>query len=333
VDLALYGGTSESNVTSIKELSALGVRVFKAYSTTKYQALSASTHSSIKNILETTKATDSLFMYHAEDQKIVDSATEYVKREDLKGFVAHARSRPPVSEETAIKMLLKVAEETASQAYICHVSTRAGVDAIRRAKRKGMHVRAETCPHYLLLHEKDGEKLGPYAKTNPPLRTVDDHQALWNGILEGTLDVVSSDHCPYTCEEKDAGLDDIFAAPPGMPGLDTCISLMLTKVSEGRLSLKRLIEIYAMVPAKVLGIYPQKGALQVGSDADITIVDPNIVDSITDVNLMTKNQLTMFEGRAVKGKPVATFVRGNMVMRKGEVIGKSGWGNSIWNKG
>jgi allantoinase len=330
VDYALYGGTSESNIENIKSLSKLGVKIFKAYSTTKYEALSASTPSSIIRILEKTKATGSLFMHHAEDQKIVDDATEQVKKEGLKGFIAHARSRPPISEEVTINMVLSAAQETGSQIYICHVSTKEGVDSIRRAKRKGIHVRAETCPHYLLLTEEDGVRLGPYAKTNPPLRSPEHQKALWKGILDGTLDVVSSDHCPYTPEEKDAGLEDIFDAPPGMPGLDTSSSLMFTQVIEGGLSLQRLVEIYSMNPAKILGVYPRKGALQVGSDADITIVDPKKGGLIKCDELVTKNQLTMFEGMEVKGRPIAVFVRGTMVMQDREIVGKPGYGKSVW---
>ena len=140
---------------------------------------------------------------------------------------------------------------------------------------------------------------------------------------------MSSDHCPYTRKEKDKGLCDIFEAPPGMPGLDTSIPLMLTQVSKGRLSLERLVELYSVNPAKILGIYHRKGALQVGSDADITIVNPKKEGIIRCDELYTKNQLTMFEGRKVKGRPVATFVRGTIVMRDGEVIGKSGYGKSI----
>ena len=329
IDFTLYGGTSESNVDNFESLSDLGVKIFKTYSTTKYQALSASTPSSMIRILERAKGTGSLIMHHAEDQNIVDRATEGVKEEGLKGFIAHARSRPPISEEVTINMVLSAARETASQIYICHVSTKKGIESIRRAKKKGIQVRAETCPHSLILTEEDGVELGPYAKTNPPLRSLEHQRALWEGICDGTLDVVSSDHCPYTRKEKDEGLCDIFEAPPGMPGLDTSIPLMLTQVSKGRLSLERLVELYSVNPAKILGIYPRKGALQVGSDADITIVNPKKEGIIRCDELYTKNQLTMFEGRKVKGRPVATFVRGTIVMQDGEVIGKSGYGKSI----
>ena len=330
VDYALYGGTSESNADNIETLSSLGVKIFKAYSTTKYKALSASTPSSIIRILEKTQATSSLFMHHAEDQKIIDGATERVKKEGLKGFLAHARSRPPLSEEVTINIVLSAAQETGSQVYICHVSTKEGVESIRNAKKKGIHVRAETCPHYLLLTEEDGVRLGPYAKTNPPLRTLEDQEALWRGIVDGTLDVVSSDHCPYTPEEKDAGLEDIFDAPPGMPGLDTSIPLMFTQIIEGGLSFQRLVEIYSMNPAKILGVYPRKGALRVGSDADITVVDPKKGDIIKCDELVTKNQLTMFEGMEVKGRPIAVFVRGTMVMQDRVIVGKPGYGKSVW---
>jgi dihydroorotase (multifunctional complex type) len=329
VDYALYGGTGESNFKNIKYLNKHGAKIFKSYSTTKYKELKASTRTTIIKILNRTKATDSLLMYHAENQKIIDKATKCVKEIGLEGFTAHAHSRPPISEEKTIKKVLNAARKSESQIYICHVSTEEGIQTIRNAKKKGVKVIAETCPHYLLLTEKDGVKLGPYAKTNPPLRSIKHQTALWNGIFDGTIDVVSSDHCPYTKEEKNQGLEDIFRAPPGMPGLDTSISLMLTQVSNGRLSLNRLVELYSVNPAKTLDIYPKKGALHLNSDADVTIVDPNKEEKIRSDKLYTKNQLTMFEGKKIKGIPIATFVRGTLVMEDGVIIGKTGYGKTI----
>lgn len=329
VDFALYGGAGSTTVDNIEPLSGLGARAFKAYTTTKYEALSASTPSALLRILEMTEELGRLFMIHAEDQTVIDLETERVREAGLTGFTAHVRSRPPIAEDVTINMALTAAEHTASRVYICHVSSAQGVESIRRAKRRGVRVLAETCPHYLLLTEEDGVELGPYAKTNPPLRSQGDREALWRGVLDGTLDVVSSDHCPYTMAEKDAGLEDIFEAPPGMPGLDTSIPLMLTQLNKGRITLGRLVETCSENPAKALGVYPRKGALRVGSDADITLVDPKKSGVIRGEDLYTKSKMTMFEGVEVKGRPVATFVRGALVMEDGEVTGKSGFGRVV----
>ena len=329
VDYALHGGAGEGTITNIRPLSELGARAFKAYTTTKYEALSASSPDAVRRILEATGSLGRLFMIHAEDQSIVDLETERTKEKGLQGFTAHARSRPPVVEEATIKMALAGAEKTESSIYICHVSSAMGVEAVRSAKRRGVRVVAETCPHYLLLTEEDGVELGPYAKTNPPLRSPGDREALWRGLLDGTLGVVSSDHCPYTREEKDAGLDDIFEAPPGMPGLETSLPLMLTQVNQGRLTLRRLVEACSENPARALGLYPRKGALAIGSDADVTVVDPKRKSVIRGDDLYTKSKITMFEGHETRGKPVATFVRGTLVMEDGEVVGRPGHGRFV----
>jgi len=329
VDYALHGGAGEGTIDNIGPLSELGVRAFKAYTTTKYEALSASSPDAIRRILEATGDHGRLFMIHAEDQAIVDLETECAKEKGLRGFTAHARSRPPAAEEATIKMALASAESTGSSIYVCHVSSALGVEAVRSAQKRGVRVVAETCPHYLLLTEADGVELGPYAKTNPPLRSPGDREALWRGLLDGTLGVISSDHCPYTREEKDAGLDDIFEAPPGMPGLETSLPLMLTQVNEGRVSLRRLVEACSENPARTLGLHPKKGALAIGSDADVTMVDPKRKSVIRGDDLYTKSKITMFEGRETRGMPVATFVRGTLVMEEGEVVGRPGYGRFV----
>lgn len=329
VDFHLYGGVGDTNIDQIGSISALGARLFKSYTTSKYKALYASSEESICRILERTKARKALFMIHAEDQRIIDEATMKVKNSHHSGFFAHTLSRPPESEIQMIKMVLTAAKNSRAPAYICHISTAQGVEAIRKSKHQGVTVYAETCPHYLSLTEADGIMLGPYAKTNPPLRTTEDREALWRGLHDGTIDVLSSDHCPYTVEEKNNGLDDIFLAPPGMPGLDTTLSIMLNHVNNGRFQLKQLISLYSEKPAKILGIYPRKGTLSVGSDADVTIVDPRLKWTVKGEDLYTKSKITMFEGFEVTGRPVATFVRGRLVMRDGEVMGKAGYGQPV----
>jgi len=329
VDYALHGGVGEGTIDNIGPLSEHGARAFKTYTTAKYEALSASSPDAVRRILKATRDHGCLFMIHAEDQTIVDLKTKQAKEKGLMGFTAHAKSRPPAAEEVTIKMALDSAESTKSSIYVCHVSSALGVEEVRRAINRGVRVIAETCPHYLLLTEEDGVRLGPYAKTNPPLRSPGDRDALWRGLLDGTLGVVSSDHCPYTRREKDAGLDDIFEAPPGMPGLETSLPLMLTEMNEGNITLKRLVKACSENPAKALGIHPRKGALEVGSEADITVVDPKKKGIIRGDDLYTRSKITMFEGRETRGMPVATFVRGTLVMEDGKVVGRPGHGRFV----
>jgi dihydroorotase len=329
VDFALYGGTGERSLNNIESLSKKGVKAFKTYMTKSYEDLSTVSLSALKTIMDRIAHENLPLMVHAEDSSIIELEKKRIINTDLKGFEAHSASRPRIAEETAVNSALTLAGNTGARVYICHLSCSEAVDLVRQAKAKGIKVTAETCPHYLLLTRKEGGILGPYAKTNPPLRSPKDVESLWAGIKDGTIDVVSSDHCPYTRAEKDEGALDIFKAPPGMPGLDTSIRLMLTQVNSGRLSLEKLVNLYSENPAKILGAYPKKGALLPGSDADITIIDLKKEELLESDNLYTKPKISMFEGYKIKGVPIATFVRGNQIMENHEIVGAPGHGRFI----
>jgi dihydroorotase (multifunctional complex type) len=268
-------------------------------------------------------------MIHSEDQSIVDLATQEAKNLKMKGFPAHAFSRPKNAEDLMTSLAVDTAEFTSSTIYLCHVSSTQSINKVREAKKRGAKIFAETCPHYLTLTEKDGASLGSYGKTNPPLRLEEDRLALWRGLNDGTLDVVSSDHCPYTKEEKNAGWEDIFEAPPGMPGLETNVPIMMTHLHNGHITLSRLVEVFSENPAKIFGIFPRKGSLNVGSDADITIIDPKTRGKIKGVEHYTKAKTSMFEGKEFQGAPKATFVRGELVMEDGLIINMENHGKFV----
>jgi dihydroorotase len=296
VDFMLYGGTGHNTIKNITPLSNLGARAFKTYTTSKYEALSTTSPSSLLQILKETKANSRILMIHSEDQSIVDHATKHVKHLNLKGFNAHALSRPKNAEELVLKQAVTTTEYTSSMIYICHISSSSGVEAIREAKKRGVKVFAETCPHYLMLTEEDGQELGPYAKTNPPLRSNKDRSALWEGLLDG---------------------------------METSIPVMMTQVHEGKITLKKLVKVFSENPAKIFGIFPRKGSLNVGSDADITIIGPKIRGKIKGTDFYTKAKTSMFEGFEYKGAPNATFVRGELVMKDGAIINEKKRGEFI----
>jgi dihydroorotase len=199
------------------------------------------------------------------------------------------------------------------------VTTAEAADAIRRAQAQGAPVSAETCPHYLFLSNEDYPKVGPVMKIYPPVKYEKDKEALWQAISDGTITIVSSDHAPHTPEEKAGSLWEI---PAGMPGTETMAPLMLNAVSEGKLTLQKLTALMAENPAKRFGIYPQKGSLEVGTDADITIVDMNKETTIKAAALHSKSKVTAYDGWRVKGVPVETIVRGETIMKNGEIVHK-----------
>ena len=208
------------------------------------------------------------------------------------------------------------------------MSTIEGVRLIESAKAHGQRVTAETCPQYLLLTKDSKVPKASYAKVDPPLRSADDTRALWEGLRHGTVDIVTSDHAPHTRAEKDT--DDIFRATSGMPGVETMLPLMLTKVNEGIISLGHLSRVMSESVAKLFGLYPRKGTLQVGSDADFTVVDLSMEKTIRKETLYTKGrEFVVFDGWKIKGVPTGTVVRGQIVMWDGQIVGKPGIGKFI----
>jgi len=207
------------------------------------------------------------------------------------------------------------------------MSTAEGAELVRTAKARRGGVSAETCPHYLLLRKKHLEKLGPYGKINPPVRgTEADISALWRGLIDGTVDCLATDHAPHPTEEKEPGWDRIFDAAPGAIGVQTMLPLMLTQVNEGRIPLGALVRATSMNPARLFGLYPRKGVIQIGSDADLNVVDMRREAVIRAEEQYSKITHTPFDGWKVKGAPIQTLIRGETVSREGEVVAKPGHG-------
>jgi dihydroorotase-like cyclic amidohydrolase len=206
------------------------------------------------------------------------------------------------------------------------MSTKGAAEILGWAKRKGRSVTGETSANYLLLNAEIMRKLGPYAKIDPPLRGVEDQEALWRAVNSGVIDVFASDHAPYPKEDKERGWENIFDAPSGGTGVETSLSLMLDSTHKGLITLERMIKIFSENPAKIMKLYPRKGALVPGAEADIVIIDPKKEYKIKGENLHSKQKVTAFEDHRVRGKPVFTIVRGEIVMEQGEIIGKPGYG-------
>jgi dihydroorotase len=205
------------------------------------------------------------------------------------------------------------------------MSAAEGVALVRRAKESGVDVVAETAPHYLILEGEDMVRrgLGSIMKMNPPIRSKEHGEALWRGLLDGTIDVIATDHSPHTPEEKMAAtpMGDIWKAIAGMPGVETSVSLMLTQVNAGRMTLNQYVKAQAEGPARAWTLWPRKGNLGRGADGDLTIVDMNKEGTIDQSRLHSKSKVTPFHGFRVKGMPVTTIVRGHMVMKNGELFG------------
>jgi dihydropyrimidinase/allantoinase len=224
-----------------------------------------------------------------------------------------------------------MAEETGARIQLCHMSTDRGVKMAHDAKKRGVPITVETCPHYLAADVSDLERLGAFARINPPLRSRQTVEALWTCMNSGMIDMIGSDHAPYTYEEKAAAKDDIFVAPCGSPGLETMLPVMLNEVSSGRTDLNTLVRLMSENPARVFGLYPTKGSITVGAAADFTIVDMGARKSVRRDKMRTKakDAALLFEDRSLTGWPVITVVAGQVVMREGQITAAPGVGRFV----
>jgi dihydropyrimidinase len=264
-------------------------------------------------------------MCHCENIEIIYKFKDLLRKQGRSDISAWSEARPAWCEAESIRSVLFIASSIDSPIYIPHVSSEAGLNAVKDFKGEYRNIYAETCPHYITL--TNDYRRGPLGKVNPPLLKKEDIDALWMGIATGLIDTVGSDHCFRTKDQK----KELWTAKPGFSGTALVLPIMLSEgVNRGRIGLEHLVRVCCLNPAKIFGMYPQKGSLVVGSDADVTIVDLNKKVRITD---RTENyelsDFSLWEGWELKGWPVATVVRGNLVMRDGEIVGKPGVGKYV----
>lgn len=327
IDFALHAGNMTANaIEHMHAVAALGVKSFKIFTCAPYGVDDAT----LKRIMLMAKNIGGIVFVHAEDDGILSKNTKRLLKAGRKDPLAHAESRPNEAEEKAIKRVIGLTKQTGCSLHLAHVTTRQGVERINKARAEHVRLTAETCPHYLLFIKEDMRERGPYLKVNPALKTSEDCAALWDGLANGTIDIVATDHAPGTRKEKEIGWKDIWAAQTGIPGIETMLPLMLSEgFAEGRLALERLVDALCSKPAKIFGLYPRKGVIREGSDADLTIVDLKKKSTIRADELHYKVGWTPYEGMKVKGMPVMTISRGTIIAEEGEVLGKPGRGQFL----
>jgi dihydroorotase (multifunctional complex type) len=244
------------------------------------------------------------------------------------GIERFIRYRNKLAEINAVSHLLRLVKHT--HLHFCHLSTRESVNLVAEKKRKGMKITCEVDPSHILLSLADLRKLGPIAKTYPPLRSVVDRSAVLKALQDGTIDIVASDHAPHSLKEKG---ENIWEAPAGIAGVETSLPLMFTLVEKRELSLFRLVDAMCTLPAKIFDIRNEigmlKGAIDLGADADFVVLDHKKKWKIRGEELHGKTKFTPFEGYEVTGKPFLTIVRGEIVFEDGEIIGKPGHGRFV----
>ncbi|MFA9496614.1 MAG: dihydroorotase family protein [Candidatus Bathyarchaeota archaeon] len=267
-----------------------------------------------------------LALIHAENAQIVRDNSKRLKAEGRKDYPAMLEARPRIAEVEAGRRIIQYLEETGCRGLIVHTSVPETVFEAARARIRGVKVNIETCPQYLYLTTDDVKEKGPWAKFAPPARRKETTLRIRELLSKGWIDTVATDHSPHSKEAKEAGTDDILNAPNGIPGLEPFLPLMLNGVNEGWLSLEILAAVTSENPAKIFGLYPKKGALRVGSDADLVIVDLDKEVTIRNEDQITACGWTPYDGYKVKGAPIMSVLRGRVIMEDGEVVGKKGYG-------
>ena len=270
----------------------------------------------VYDIFNEVEKTGQLLAIHAENNEIIQRLTNKVEASGRRDYDALLEGRPNLAEEMTIQSGIAMAKKLGTRLHILHISTGEGVSLVRQAQHEGYPITSETCPHFLFLNNEDYESIGPQMKVYPPVKYKKDQDELWQGIKDGVISIVCSDHAPHTEEEKDG---DLWSIPAGMCGVETLAPLMLNAVTEGKITLQQACTLLSEGPAKQFGIYPQKGSLAIGTDADITIVDMNKEMIIKRENLHSKSKVTAFDQFPIKGVPVNTIVRGITVMEAGEI--------------
>jgi allantoinase len=328
VDFALVGGAGEVQVQALTSMAEGGVVAFKTFMIARFRELAASDGQMLDNF-ETIAGTGLPCLIHAENENIVSRWMEKAKASGRVDPMAHCDFRPPIAEDEATMRTIMLAGETGVHLHICHMTTKGAAEILGWAKAGGRRVTGETSANYLLLTAEAMKKVGPFAKIDPPLRGKEDQEALWKALNGGIIDVVASDHAPYPKEDKEKGWANIFDAPSGGVGVETSLPLMLDCVDRGLLTIERLVEVSSANPAKILGLYPRKGTLTLGADADLVIVDLKRGFEIRGDKLHSKQKITAFEGYRGKGLPLTTMVRGKVVMEECEVVGEPGYGEFL----
>jgi dihydropyrimidinase len=334
-DYAFHCIITELGDAQLKEMNALvgeGVTSFKLFMA--YPGVFMLDDASIFKALQTAAKNGGLVCIHAENGSAIDVIVQQALAEGKKAPKYHALTRPTTAEAEATARAIALAEMAGAPVYIVHLSCNDALEKVREARDRGLPVYAETCPQYLYLSIENFDVPGfegaKYVFT-PPLREKWHQEKLWNGLKRDHLQVVSTDHCPFCFkEQKELGKDDFTKIPNGGPGIEHRMSLIYSGgVTQGRFSVNRFVELVSTTPAKLFGLYPRKGTIAVGSDADLVVFDRNRKHTISAKTHHMRVDYSMFEGIEVNGMPDIVLSRGRVVVAGDKFLGRAGQGQFI----
>ena len=331
IDYALHQGVYKYRDDIKKELESIkraGVGTLKLFTTYKDVGYLVDNRDELKAIFSDAKDLGLMVTVHCEDDAIVTGISSSWNGSYRP--IDHAALRPAEAEAKAIEYVGGIAGELDMPLYVVHLSSRKGLESVRKLRMEGVRVIVETTPHYLFLtKEKLEGSDGPLYVMTPPLRSVDDNEALQEALVNGEIQVVATDHCSFTREQK-LESNDCRTIYPGIPGTEELLPLLNTfAVTSGKLSLSQVVNLVSTGPAKLFGLYPEKGSLEVGTDADITLFDPECSWTLSKDTTHSASGYTAYEGFSVTGKVVMTYLRGRLIMGDNIYLGLSGDGKFI----
>ena len=326
VDYSCSVALNAWNLNSVKEFRSLGAYCFAEFDELGDKPTGLTDAGILLEAMSRVKEEGGMMLLNCREAKIVDKAIRDIRAAGRNSFDDYNDSFPHVAEAVAAAERLLMAEDIGVKAHLREISTHETLGVLNCLKKS--NVSTEVRPDHLFLNRVDHAALGPLAEQWTPIRRPDDSREMLKALNSGLIDVIASDHAPHTMEEKKLGYKNIWSSPPGIPAVETMLPLLLTEVNKGTLSLARLVEATAINPAKILGIYPKKGCLQVGSDADLVLIDIKKERTIRGENLHGKTKWTPYEGWKTIGEPVLTFVRG-ILMYDEVIFGKPGQGKAL----
>ncbi|KJR99857.1 MAG: phenylhydantoinase [Peptococcaceae bacterium BRH_c4a] len=338
VDYGLHvaiGDLTESVLNEIPSIVSSGVPSLKLFMA--YKGTLMADDSTLLRTLKKAGECGALVCVHCENGDVIDVLSGQLVSQGKTEPKYHAESRPPEVEAEATGRAIALAEMAGAPIFIVHLSTALALEKVKAAREKGQPVYAETCPHYLLLSVENYDRpdfQGAKYVCSPPLRQQWNQEELWLGLSNGDLQVVGSDHCAFNWKgQKELGRDDFRKIPNGGPGIENRLTLLYTYgVNTGRITLNKFVDLMATAPAKLLGLYPQKGTIAVGGDADLLIFDPEAEGEISAKTQKQDIDYNAFEGLKYKGASETVLLRGQLIVDKGRFVGKIGGGRFIPRK-
>lgn len=328
VDFGLLAGGHPDNIDEVAELEDHGTLAYKSF-TCDVHGVPALESADMHALFSEVARVDGISMIHPEDELMLNANEERIREAGRTDGSIIPDWRSKEAEQAAVATTLQIAKQTDVRLWFAHLSHPELVDQVNHAKQDGVEVYAETCPQYFYLTRDDVERDAPYTMFTPPAREETDREEMWNRLDAGEIDMVNADHAPATKAQKAEGEDNVFDAPFGIPGVETVLPLLLNGVSQGKVSLERVVDVFSTTPAKILDLYPRKGAIRVGSDADLVLVDMDRERTLRDEETIAKCGWTPYDGLTIQGVPETTLVRGERVVDAGEVVGKPGFGTFV----